>query len=72
MDMYQAHSYKFSFLSSQNLSNSVWFQRTQQFLKKKEFNFENRVIFGEGQRMTFTFDILVCSIDHLVECMHKL
>ena len=33
--------------------------------EKKEFNFENRVTLGEGQRMTLTFDTHVGSIDHL-------
>ena len=28
--------YKFSFLCSKNLSHSIWFQITQQFLRKKD------------------------------------
>ena len=39
--------------------------------EKKEFNFENRVTFGEGQRMTLTFDTHVGSTDHLVQCMYQ-
>ena len=40
--------------------------------QKKRFNFENRVTFGEGQRMTLTFDTQVGSVDHLVQCMYQL
>ena len=67
----QAHLYKFSFLCSKNLSHSICFQISQQFLRKKG-SLKNRVTFGEGQRMTLTFDTHVGSIDHLVQCMYQI
>ena len=39
--------------------------------EKIGFNFENQVTFGEGQRMTLTFDIHVLSIDHSVQSMYQ-
>ena len=44
------HIVKVLFLCSENLPHSIGFQTFQQLFER--FNFENRVTFGEGQRIT--------------------
>ena len=58
----------FFFHYSQKLSQAMWFQVTQQFLRKTKFKFEHRVAFVEEQIMTLTFDIHVASLNYLVQC----
>ena len=66
------HLYKFSFPFSHKLSNELWFQITQRFLRKTSFNFEIWVIFDLGQRMTLAFDTHSTSLTHLAECFNQL
>ena len=66
------HLYKFSFPFSHKLSYELWFQTTQLFLRKTSFNFEIRVIFDQGQRMTLTSDTHSTSLTYLVECFKQL
>ena len=51
------------------LSYEIWFQMTQQLLRKTSFNFEIRVTFCQGQIMTFTFDTHFTSLTHLFDCL---
>ena len=48
--------YKSYFLFSHNLLYEIWFQMTQQFLRKTSFNFEIWATFGQSQIMTLSFD----------------
>ena len=43
-------------------SHEIWFQMTQQFLRKKYLE-----IFDHGQRMTLTFDTHAASFTHLFD-----
>ena len=47
----------FFFHYTQKLSHDIWFQITQQFLRKIKFMFENGVTFVEGQIMTLTVEL---------------
>ena len=62
----------FFFHYPRKLSHDIWFQITQQFLRKTKFKFENGVVFGEGQIMTLICDIHVAPLDHLVQCIYQL
>ena len=68
----QAQFYNILFHYSQKLSHDIWFQITQQSLRKTKFKFENRVAFLEGQIMTLTFDLHVASLNHIVQCSYQL
>ena len=66
------HLCKFSFLFSFKLSYELWFPMAQLFLRKTSFNFEIRVTFDQGQRMTLTFDTHSTSLTHLAKCFKQL
>ena len=51
----------FFFHYSKKLSHDIWFQITQQFLRKQSLSLKNGVTFEEGQIMTLSFDIHVAS-----------
>ena len=70
--MWPTHLYKFSFPFSLKLSYELWFQIAQLCLRKTSFNFEIRVTFDQGQRMTFTFDTHETSLTYLAECFKQL
>ena len=61
------HLYKFSFPFSLKLSYELWFQIAKLVLRKTSFNFEIRVTFDQGQRMTLTFDTHSTSLTHLAK-----
>ena len=41
------------------------------FLRKTSFNFENRVTFDQGQRMTLTFDTHSTLLTYLAKCFKQ-
>ena len=43
---------------------------TQQFPRETSLNFEIRVTYGHGQRMTLTFDTYLTSLTHLLEYLN--
>ena len=67
----QGHLCKFPFVCSQ-IFHIVFGFNNSTASEKKWFNFENRVTFREGQRITLTFDTYVGSTDHLVQCIYQL
>ena len=64
--MRQSSVVYFLFHYSQKLSHDIWFQITQQILRKMELKFEHKVTFGKGHIMTLFFDIHVASLNILV------
>ena len=70
--MWPTHLYKFLFLFTLKLSNGLWFQIAQLFLRKTSFDFEIWVTFDQGQRTTLTFDTHSTSLALLAKCFKQL
>ena len=56
------HVTRLIYINFHSHSNKIWFRMTQQCFRQTSFNFEICVTFGQGQRMTLTFDTPLTSL----------